>query len=157
LSEVSFPIFVPLHSFLLMGRIIAIDYGQKRIGLAVTDELQIIATSLTTVPAAELMDFLKDYVAKNEIDCFVVGEPRQMNNTPSESAKFIEPFIRRLKTEFPGIPVERMDERFTSRMAVQAIRDTGVNRKTRQDKSLVDTVSATIILQSYMEKLSMKG
>ena len=139
-----------------MGRIIAIDYGQKRIGLAVTDELQIIATSLTTVPAAELMGFLKEYLAKNSVECFVVGEPRQMDNTPSESAKFIDPFIRKLKAEFPGIPVERVDERFTSRTAVQAIRDAGAKKKTRQDKSLVDTVSATIILQSYLEMHSIK-
>jgi putative holliday junction resolvase len=134
-----------------MGRIVAIDYGQKRVGLAVTDESQIIATSLTTVPTAELMDFLKDYLSKNSVECFVVGEPKQMDNSPSESTRFIEPFIRRLKESFPGIPVERVDERFTSKMAVQSIRDSGAKKKTRQDKSLIDTVSATILLQSYLE------
>jgi putative holliday junction resolvase len=134
-----------------MGRIIAIDYGRKRIGLAVTDELKIIATSLTTVPVSELMGFLKDYVSKNTVECFVVGEPKQMDYTPSESAKYIEPFIRKLKTEFPGIPVERVDERFTSQMAVQTIRDSGAKKKTRQNKSLIDTVSATIMLQSFLE------
>jgi putative holliday junction resolvase len=137
-----------------MGRIIAIDYGRKRIGLAVTDELKIIATSLTTVPAAELMGFLKDYVSKTSVECFVVGEPKQMDYTPSESAKYIEPFVKKLKSEFPGIPVERVDERFTSRMAVQTIRDSGAKKKTRQNKSLVDTVSATIMLQSFLEMQS---
>jgi putative holliday junction resolvase len=139
-----------------MGRIVAIDYGQKRVGLAVTDEFKIIATSLATVPAAELMEYLRDYLSRNEVELFVVGEPKQMNNQPSESARFIEPFLRRLKTEFPGIPVARADERFTSRMAVQAIRDSGAKKKTRQDKSLVDTVSATIILQSYLEMHTIK-
>jgi len=139
-----------------MGRIIAIDYGQKRIGLAVTDELKIIATSLTTVHVIEVIGFLKDYLSKNKVECFVVGEPKQMDNTPSESAKYIEPFIRKLRNEFPGIPVERIDERFTSRMAMQTIRNAGAKKKTRQNKSLVDTVSATIILQSYLEMQSGK-
>lgn len=137
----------------IMGRIIAIDYGQKRVGLAVTDELKIIATSLTTVPAAGVIGFLKEYISKNEVETFVVGEPKQMNNSPSGSVQFIDPFIRTLKSEFPGIPVERIDERFTSMMATQAIRDAGAKKKTRQNKSLVDTVSATIILQSYLEKI----
>jgi putative holliday junction resolvase len=138
-----------------MGRILAIDYGQKRVGLAVTDELKIIATALTTVPANEVMIFLKEYIPRNEVECFVVGEPKQMNNTASESAKYIDPFILRLKAEFPGIPVERMDERFTSMIAVQSIRDSGAKKKDRRNKSLVDTVSAVIILQSFMEKRTM--
>jgi putative Holliday junction resolvase len=135
-----------------MARILAIDFGQKRVGLAITDELQIIATALTTVPAAEVLPFLKEYTSKNTVECFVVGEPKQMNNTASESAKYIEPFILRLKKEFPSIPVERIDERFTSVMATQAIRDSGAKKKVRMDKSLVDTVSAVIILQSFLEK-----
>ena len=135
-----------------MGRIIAIDYGQKRVGLAVTDELKIIATSLATVPAANTIIYLKDYTGKNAVECFVVGEPKKMDNTPSESAKYIEPFIRRLKSEFPGIPVERMDERFTSKIATQAIRDSGINRKSRRDKSRIDSISAVLILQSFMEQ-----
>ncbi|MCX6243973.1 MAG: Holliday junction resolvase RuvX [Bacteroidetes bacterium] len=135
-----------------MGRIIAIDYGQKRAGLAVTDELQIIATALTTVPAGDTIAFLKEYASKNAVECFVVGEARQMNNRDSESAKFIEPFVRRLREEFPAIPIERIDERFTSLMATRAIRESGAKKKARQDKSLVDTVSAVIILQSFMEK-----
>ena len=137
-----------------MGRIIAIDYGQKRTGLAVTDELQIIATGLTTVRTHDLVDFLKEYLSKNSVDRFVVGEPKQMNNTASESAQYIEPFVRRLKSLFPAIPVERHDERFTSLMASRAIREAGLKKKDRQDKALVDTVSATILLQSYMEKLN---
>ncbi len=137
-----------------MGRIVAIDYGQKRTGLAVTDELQIIATGLTTVRTHDLIDFLKDYVVKNNVVCFVVGEPKQMNNTASESAQYIEPFVRRLKSLFPAIPVERHDERFTSLMASRTIREAGLKKKDRQDKALVDTVSATILLQSYMEKLN---
>ena len=134
-----------------MGRIVAIDYGQKRTGLAVTDELKIIATGLTTVRTVDLMDFLKEYVNKNNVECFVVGEPKQMNNTPSESAVYIEPFVKALRTGFPGIAVARMDERFTSLMAIRTIREAGLKKKDRQDKALVDTVSATIILQSYME------
>ena len=134
-----------------MGRIVAIDYGQKRTGLAVTDELKIIATGLTTIRTVDVLDFLKDYMQKNNVECFVVGEPKQMNNSASESAVFIEPFVKRLKTTFPDIPVMRMDERFTSLIATRTIREAGLKKKDRQNKALVDTVSATIILQSFME------
>jgi putative holliday junction resolvase len=134
-----------------MGRILAIDYGQKRVGLAVTDELQIIATPLATVSTGKTIQFLRDFVDKNDVDCFVVGEPKQMNNQASESSKYIEPFVRLLKREFPGISVERVDERFTSMIAAQAIRDAGMKKKDRQDKSLIDKVSAVLILQSYLE------
>jgi len=134
-----------------MGRILAIDYGQKRVGIAVTDEMQIIATSLTTVPAHEIISFLKDYLGKNKVETIVIGEPRQMNNTPSESVKFIDPFVKRLGKEFPDIKLERVDERFTSLIATQTIRNSGLKKKDRQDKSLVDAVSATIILQSFLE------
>jgi len=140
-----------------VGRILAIDYGQKRVGLAVTDELKIIATALAAVPAKEVIAFLKKYISGNTVECFVVGEPRQMNNMASESAKYIEPFIRKLKGEFPEIPVERIDERFTSMIATQTIRESGAKKKDRRDKSLVDTVSAVIILQSFMEKRAMTG
>ncbi len=135
-----------------MGRIVAIDYGQKRTGIAVTDELKIIATGLTTVRSMDALAFLKDYAGKNQVDCFVVGEPKQMNYTDSESAVFIEPFVKALKLMFPDIPVERTDERFTSLLASRTIRQAGLKKKDRQDKALVDTVSATIMLQSYMEK-----
>ena len=106
-----------MHEILQMGRIVAIDYGQKRTGLAVTDELKIIATGLTTVRSAEVLGFLKEYVKKNKVECFVVGEPKQMNYTPSESSVFIEPFVKALKVAFPEIPVMRADERFTSLLA----------------------------------------
>ena len=139
-----------------MGRILAIDYGQKRVGLAVTDELQIIATPLGTILSADVLRFLKEYVTKNQVDCFVVGEARQMNNTLSESSRFIEPFVQRLQKEFANIPVERIDERFTSVMATNAIREAGMKRKDRQNKALVDTVSAVIMLQSFMEVKNFK-
>jgi putative Holliday junction resolvase len=134
-----------------MGRILAIDYGQKRTGLAVTDELKIIATGLTAVRSMDVLDYLRDYLRQNAVELFVVGEPKQMDNSPSESSVYIEPFVIKLKAAFPGIPVVRADERFTSIMATRAIRDAGMKKKVRQDKALVDTVSATIILQSYME------
>lgn len=134
-----------------MGRILAIDYGSKRVGIAVTDELQLIANPLTTVHAKDIFNFLHAYISHEPVDCFVVGEPRQMNNTPSQSVLFIDPFVKRLRKEFPDMKVERVDERFTSLMATNSIRESGVNRKRRQDKALVDTVSATLILQSYLE------
>jgi len=137
-----------------MGRIVAIDYGRKRVGLAVTDALQIFATSLTTVHSKDVMNYLKEYVLKETVDCFVVGLPRQMNNTDSESARFIEPFVRLLQKQFPAIRVARVDERFTSKMATATILEAGLKKKDRQNKALVDTVSATIILQSYLEMRS---
>jgi len=137
-----------------MGRIVAIDYGRKRVGLAVTDALQIFATSLTTVHSKDVMSYLKEYVQKETVECFVVGLPRQMNNTDSESARFIEPFVRLLQKQFPLIPIVRVDERFTSKMATATILEAGLKKKDRQNKALVDTVSATIILQSYLEMRS---
>ena len=134
-----------------MGRILAIDYGKKRVGIAVTDKLQLIATPMTTVAAKDIFSFLHEYLSREPVECIVVGEPRQMNNTPSESVIFIDPFVKRLKREFPEIKLARIDERFTSLMASKSIRESGVNRKRRQDKALVDTISATLILQSYME------
>ncbi|MCD4791468.1 MAG: Holliday junction resolvase RuvX [Bacteroidales bacterium] len=140
-----------------MGRILAIDYGQKRVGLAVTDELRIIATALTTVHSKDVIRFLKDYLQTEKVDCFVVGEPRQMNNTISDSAKFIEPFVKKLKKEFPDIPVERYDERFTSKIAVQTMVSAGLKKKDRQNKALIDKVSAVLILQSYLDSEKMKS
>ncbi|MCX6282089.1 MAG: Holliday junction resolvase RuvX [Bacteroidetes bacterium] len=139
-----------------MGRILAIDYGQKRTGLAVSDELKLIATALGTVPSMEVMDFLKKYVAGNPVECFVVGEPKRMDNSPSESSKYIDPFVKQLTRSFPDIRVERMDERFTSLIAGRTILESGVRKMARRNKSLVDTVSATIILQSFMESESNK-
>jgi len=119
--------------------------------LAVTDELQLIANALTTVPSHELIGFLKDYVSREKVDCIVVGEPKQMNNTASEAVIYIEPFIKQLKKTFPDIPVERFDERFTSKMAFQTMIDAGLKKKDRKRKELIDTISATLILQSYMQ------
>ena len=138
-----------------MGRIMAIDYGRKRTGLAVTDELRLIATALTTVETPKLMEYLSDYVVREKVDCFVVGEAKRMDNTPSESARYIEPFVVKLKEKYPQIPVERVDERFTSKMAFQAMIDGGLKKKQRQNKALIDTVSAVIILQSYMQRCEL--
>jgi putative holliday junction resolvase len=148
--------FAPLKSKILMGRIMAIDYGRKRVGIAVTDELQLIANGLTTVAAHEIFSFLKSYIQKEKVDEIVVGEPRQMNNQPSESLKFIVPFVNRLKVEFPKISVEMEDERFTSKMAFQTMIDAGLKKRDRQNKELVDTISATIILQSYLNRKSIR-
>jgi len=134
-----------------MGRILAIDYGQKRVGIAVTDELKIIANGLTTVPSAEIFEFLKTYLSKETVELFLVGEPKQMDNTPSESSKFVEPFVRKLTQTFPNIPIKRVDERFTSKMAFQSMIDMGLKKKDRQNKATIDKISATIMLQSYLE------
>lgn len=136
-----------------MARIMAIDYGSKRVGIAVTDPLKIIASGLTTVHSKDVIDFLKKYFEKEEVECIVVGEPKQMNNLPSESARFVEPFVTHLKRTFPAIKIERMDERFTSKMAFQTMIDSGLKKKDRQNKELVDEISATIILQSYMDSI----
>ncbi|MCF8308108.1 MAG: Holliday junction resolvase RuvX [Bacteroidales bacterium] len=134
-----------------MGRIVAIDYGKKRVGIAATDELQMIANGVTTVEAAKVIDFLKDYCSREPVERFVIGEPKQMNNTESEAVDFIKPFLKKLSKAFPDMPVERMDERFTSKMAFQTMIDSGIKKKQRQNKDLVDQISATIILQSYLE------
>ena len=139
-----------------MGRILAIDYGKKRTGLAVTDVLQIIANGLTTVPTHTLMDFILDYVKREPVERIVVGLPKQMNNLPSENMARIEPFVNRLRKVLPNIPVEYVDERFTSVLAYQAMLDGGLKKKDRQRKELVDEISATIILQSYMDSRKFK-
>ena len=139
-----------------LGRILAIDYGQKRVGLAVTDELRMIATALASVHSKDVITFLKDYVARENVDCFVVGYPLTLQNQLSESARFTEPFVKHLQRTFPLIPVERIDERFTSKMATAAILESGAKKKMRQNKALVDKVSAVIILQSYLEMIDMK-
>lgn len=129
----------------------AIDYGKKRCGIAVTDPLKIIATSLTTVATSALWDFLKEYFQKEDVECVVVGEPRQMDYTPSESERYIAPFVGRFRKAYPDIRLERVDERFTSKIAMQAMLDMGLKKKQRQNKALVDGVSATLILQTYMQ------
>ena len=133
-----------------MGRILAIDYGEKKTGIAVTDELQIIASGLTTVKTKNIFSFLTNYLKNENIELFIVGEPKQMNSQPSESELFITPFIKKLSQTFPKIPIKRIDERFTSKMAFQAMIDSGLKKKQRQNKALIDEISATLILQSYL-------
>lgn len=133
-----------------MGRILAIDYGRVRTGLAVTDPVRIIATALTTVATPTLLPYLKDYCAREEVDLFVVGDARHMDGTPSESMQYIEPFVEELKRTFPDKEVARIDERFTSKMAFQTMIDSGLRKKQRRDKGMIDQIAATIMLQDYM-------
>jgi putative holliday junction resolvase len=135
----------------MMSRIMAIDYGQKRVGIAVTDELQIIASPLETVHSKDIINFLKKYLIKEKVDTFVVGEPKQMDNSPSQSSQMIESFIKQLNKIFPNIVIQRVDERFTSKIALQTIQKSGLKKKDRQNKALLDSISATILLQSYLE------
>jgi putative holliday junction resolvase len=133
-------------------RILAIDYGHKRAGIAVTDELQIIASGLTTIASETTIPFLKDYFSREKVSKVLIGEPRQMDNTPSESAALIEAFVAKFKTEFPNMPVMRVDERFTSKLAFQAMIDGGLKKKQRKDKALIDEIAATIMLQDYLSR-----
>ena len=139
-----------------MGRIIAIDYGTKRTGLAVTDPLRIIAGALATVETKQLEKYLADYFSKNDVDIIVMGKPSQMNGQPSETMRFIEPLAGRLRHAYPDKQVVLYDERFTSVLAHRTILDSGIGKMARRDKALVDRISATIILQSYMESLQMQ-
>ena len=134
-----------------MARIMAIDYGRKRTGIAVTDSLQRIANGLTTVPSGELVKFIQNYMAKEPVELIVVGQPKQMNNEPSENMRYVQAFVTHLKRTLPQIPVEYYDERFTSVMAHQAMLEGGLRKKKRQEKALVDEISAVIILQAYLE------
>ncbi|WP_298778280.1 Holliday junction resolvase RuvX [uncultured Polaribacter sp.] len=133
-----------------MGRILAIDFGKKRTGIAITDELQIIASGLTTVFTEDLITFLKDYVLKEKVELFLVGKPKQMDYSDSESEALIIPFLKELSKKIPQIPVQRVDERFTSKMAFQTMIDGGLKKNQRKNKALIDEISATIILQSYL-------
>ncbi|MCF6333618.1 MAG: Holliday junction resolvase RuvX [Draconibacterium sp.] len=135
-----------------MARILAIDYGRKRVGLAVTDPGQIIANRLTTVPTHTIWEFLKEYFQKEPVEAVVVGYPRQLNNEASEAVRYINPFLKKFQKTYPGMKLEIMDERFTSKMAFQTMIDGGLKKQKRQDKALIDAISATIILQSYLEK-----
>ena len=135
-----------------MPRILAIDYGQKRTGIAVTDELQIIASGLTTITSETAISFLKDYFSKENVAKVLIGEPKQMNGQPSESAPIIEKFVTQFQKNFPDMKVERVDERFTSKMAFQTMIDSGLNKKQRQNKALVDEIAATILLQDYLTR-----
>lgn len=131
-------------------RILAIDYGLKRTGIAVTDEMQLIASGLTTIPSETALDFLKDYFAKERVERVLIGEPKQMNGQPSQSAPLIEAFIEKFKAQFPDMQLDRVDERFTSKMAFRTMIDSGLKKKQRQDKALIDEISATILLQDYL-------
>ena len=133
-----------------MSQIMAMDYGEKRTGIAVTDDLQIIASGLTTVSTDSLMEFLESYLKKEKVELFLIGEPKQRDNKPSDIESEIRPFIKKLSSRFPEIPIERVDERFTSKMAFQSMIDSGMRKGKRRDKALVDEISATIILQSYL-------
>ena len=135
-----------------MGRILAIDYGRKRVGLAVTDPLQIIANRLETVRAHDVLDFLADYFSREQVELVVIGYPKTVNNEPSESVKYLNPFLKQFQKKFPTIKLELVDERFTSKIAFQTIIDAGLKKKDRQNKELVDGVSATLILQFYLEQ-----
>jgi len=136
-----------------VSRVLALDFGKKRTGIAVTDELQLIASGLTTVETQKLIDFLTDYMERELVSCIVVGEPKQMNNMPSESEAMIKPLINRLHKLFPDTRIERQDERFTSKMAVQTMIAGGVKKSKRQNKALVDEISATLILQAYLNRM----
>lgn len=129
----------------------AIDYGRKRVGLAVTDYMQVIATKLTTVPTIDIFPYLKDYMSREEVDAIVVGDPKQLDNTPSESAKLVHIFVDNLAKAFPDKDIYMVDERFTSKIASQTIAQSGLRKKKRQDKSLIDSVAAVIILQDFMQ------
>ncbi|MVZ65688.1 Holliday junction resolvase RuvX [Sphingobacterium sp. DK4209] len=132
-------------------RLMAFDYGTKRIGIAVSDSLQIIATALETVHPEEIWNFLQNYLQQEQVETFVVGKPMRLDGSPSQSAQHVVGFMRKLKKTYPSIPVVEVDERFTSKIASQAIAKSGLKKNKRQDKSLVDTISATLILQTYME------
>lgn len=134
-----------------MGRILAIDFGTKRIGLAETDPLQIIASGLDTVDNKKIFEFLNKYLKTEQVDEIIVGEPKQMDDTASESEKYIKPFVEKLEREYPKIVIKRFDERYTSKMAFQTMIDSGIGKKARRNKGLIDKISATIILQSYLE------
>ncbi|AZQ58734.1 Holliday junction resolvase RuvX [Maribacter sp. MJ134] len=135
-----------------MGRILAIDYGLKRTGIAVTDEMGSIAFGLTTVATEDIFVFLKKYMTDENVTDFVVGEPKQMNNEPSEAEALILPFLEELAKNHPTIKIHRQDERFTSKMAFQSMLDAGLGKKQRKNKALIDEISATIILQSFLER-----
>lgn len=135
-----------------MARILAIDYGIKRTGIAVTDDFQIIASGLTTIPSETAIAFLKDYFLKEKVERVLIGEPKQMDGTPSQSAEIIEKFVILFKKNFPDMPLTRVDERFTSKMAFQSMIDSGLKKKQRQNKALIDEIAATIMLQDYLSR-----
>ncbi len=136
-----------------MGRILAVDYGTKRVGIAVTDSLRIIATGLTTIHSKDVVTFIEDYIKKETVDCVVIGEPKTLMNEASDSATHVEAFIKHLQKRIPNLKIERYDERFTSSIAKQSMIDGGLKKKARQNKETVDMISATLILQNYLESI----
>lgn len=134
-----------------MGRILGIDYGRKRIGLAITDPLKIFASPLKTIKSSEFDSFLHNYLNTEQVDAFVVGYPKTLNNTASDSVKYINPFLKKLKRQFPEKPIHLIDERFTSKIALRTLIEGGVKKTDRQDKTLIDKISAAIILQSFLD------
>ena len=134
-----------------MSKAIGIDYGKKRVGIAISDSLQIIASALTTIDTSDIFIFLDDLFKKQEIDCFVVGEPKNLDGTPTDSTVITKEFVAKLSKKYPHISIKRIDERFTSKIAKQSILDAGIKKMKRRDKALVDKVSAAIILQSYLD------
>lgn len=139
-----------------MAKILSIDYGQKRTGFAITDESKIFAFGLTTIPTQTIFTYLKTCFETNIIEKVIIGEPKQMNGNPSESAVFIDEFITKFIIEFPEMPIEKVDERFTSKMAFQSMINSGLNKKQRQNKALIDEIAATIMLQDYIHKLQQR-
>ena len=134
-----------------MPRILSIDYGLKRTGIAVTDPLKIIATGLTTVNSKELIPFLKNYFSKEEVELIIIGEPKNMDDSDTHATPLVEKFVKELQKFFPHVPIKKVDERFTSKMASQAMLDMGLKKKQRRDKKLIDEIAATIILQEYLQ------
>ena len=134
-----------------MGRLLCLDYGRKRVGVAVTDPLKIIASGLETIPTHQIRDYLKTYLSGGEVDGIVVGYPKTVRNEPSEAVQYIDPFLKWFKNEFPAVPLDLYDERFTSKMAERTLIEAGVPKMKRRDKSLVDKISAALILQSYLD------
>jgi len=139
-----------------LSRILSIDYGRKRVGIAVTDNEQIIANKLTTVPTYQIWDFLKEYFEKEDVEKVVIGYPLQLNNQPSDSIRYINPFLRRFQKVYPKMALEQVDERFTSKIAFQTMIDGGLKKKARQNKATIDAISAVIILQTYMDQEKFK-
>ena len=135
-----------------MARILSIDYGTKRTGIAVTDALQIIATGLTTIHTKDIFTFLEDYFKKEQVECVVVGNPKKLDNTPSENAQHVVGFVRKLKEKYPKLKIESLDERFTSSLSQQAMIAAGSSKKQRQNKETIDMISAVLLLQDYLEK-----
>ena len=140
-----------------MGRILAIDYGQKRVGIAATDELQLISNAVATVRSVDIWKFIEDYLKENSVDAIVVGEAKDMMNKPSDSSRFIEPFVKKLVKKYPKLKIERFDERFTSKIAFNAMIEGGLRKKKRKDKALIDKLSATILLQSYLNAIGKRS